>query len=128
MYYKYLINFNKKFDFCFFILCRIPKEPVLYIYIYTLFVACLYKILFNEINMEDLKVLGVETQQVVVNWINANYNNNNDTDPVLIVIEWNINTNLIQRTQIINRMFKNIVLHFLLYCQTLFFFLNQISK
>jgi hypothetical protein len=78
--------------------------------------------------MEDLKVLGVETQQVVVNWINANYNNNNDTDPVLIVIEWNINTNLIQRTQIINRMFKNIVLHFLLYCQTLFFFLNQISK
>ncbi|CAB4422611.1 unnamed protein product [Rhizophagus irregularis] len=79
----------------------------IYIYIYTLFVACLYKILFNEINMENLKVLGVEAQQEVVNWFNANYNNNNDTDPVLIVIEWDVNTNLVQRTQIKNHIQVN---------------------
>ncbi|CAB5376074.1 unnamed protein product [Rhizophagus irregularis] len=51
--------------------------------------------------------LGVEAQQEVVNWFNANYNNNNDTDPVLIVIEWDVNTNLVQRTQIINHIQVN---------------------
>ncbi|PKY55969.1 hypothetical protein RhiirA4_475876 [Rhizophagus irregularis] len=57
--------------------------------------------------MENLKVLGVEAQQEVVNWFNANYNNNNDTDPVLIVIEWDVNTNLVQRTQIKNHIQVN---------------------
>ncbi|GET62606.1 hypothetical protein RIR_jg23032.t1 [Rhizophagus irregularis DAOM 181602=DAOM 197198] len=51
--------------------------------------------------------LGVEAQQEVVNWFNANYNNNNDTDPVLIVIEWDVNTNLVQRTQIMNHIQVN---------------------
>lgn len=116
------------FNFCFFILCRIPKEPVLYIYTYILFVACLYKILFNGINMEDLRALSVGTQQEVVNWINENYDNNNDTDPVLIVIEWDVNTILAQRTQIINRMFKILYCTFFYIVKPYSFFLNQIFK